>query len=107
MELTDRDAVRIELLGIGEDSDLPLASAGHAHFADAVDSFQHALDLLIGNLGRFAKASVAGHGYRNDCVGIGIGFLNDRRKNVRRKISKRAGDFLTNVLGGAFNFAFK
>ena len=38
---------------------------------------------------------------------IGIGLLNDRRQNVRRKIPQRPRDLFTDVLGGAFDISFE
>src|SRR5262245_57701927 len=63
LKLADRYAVRVELFGVGEDSNLALASAGHADFADSVHGFKHALNLLIRNFSGLSQTLIAGDDY--------------------------------------------
>src|SRR5438105_4623299 len=83
------------------------APAGHADLADSINRLEHTLDLLVGDFGCFAKALVSGDHQRDHRIGIGIGLLNNRRKNIWRQVSKRAGNFFANVLGCAFDLALE
>ena len=55
-------------------------------------------DRRLGNYERAGRLAV---------IGIGISLLNDWRQNVGRKVSKSAGNFFANVLGGALNLTFE
>ena len=107
LKLIDGNAVRIQFLRVGVKAYLARPSSSDRHGTNAIHSFQHAPDLLVRDFRRFADVLVADdrdcqHGRR-----IRVGLLYDWRENVGRKISKRAGNFLTNVLGGAFNVSFE
>ena len=57
LDVDDGEAVGGELVGVREDADLALAGAGEADLAHAVHRLQHALDLLVRDLGRLAQAA--------------------------------------------------
>src|SRR5215470_4861324 len=107
LDFVDRDAVCAQAFGVDVNANLALAAPAHRDLADAVNGLQNPPDLFVGDLGRLAQAAVAGHGDGHHGFGIGVGFLNDRRDDVRRQLAHRAGDLLAHVLGGVFDAAFE
>src|SRR5262249_44907873 len=97
LELSDRDAVCIHLLGIGEDTYLPRTRAGQVDGAHTVNGFEYSLDLFVGNLGRLAKAFVAGDDERHYGFRIRIRFLNNWWESIRRKVLHGSRDFLSDI----------
>ena len=106
-ELSDGDAVSVQLLGIAENANLPDASAGEIDLADAVDGFQRSFDLLIGDLGGFAQIGAAGDQQGKHGVGVRIVFGDRRRQNRRRQQANGRCHFFADVLRGAFGIAFE
>ena len=58
--LIDRQAVRVQLLHIDHDLDFARATAGEADLPDAVDRFEAALHLLVGDFGERPQAHRVG-----------------------------------------------
>ncbi len=107
LKLGDGDTVRIQFLRVGVKAYLARPPSSDRHGTNAIHSFQHAFDLLFRDFRRFANVLVADDRDCQNGRGIRVGLLYDWRENVGRKISKGAGNFLTNVLGGAFNVSFQ
>src|SRR5438067_2114123 len=72
-----RDIEGAHFVGIDPDFDLTFASADDFHVADAIDRFDHALDLFVGQVGYFAQGSRRGHRNAQYRRGIGVELLNN------------------------------
>ena len=103
----DGEGVGLELVGVEEDADLPLAGAGQGHLAHPVHRLQHPLHLLVGDLAGLPQAARARHHHRDHGIGVGIGLLDHRRQDVRGKVAQRPRDLLAHVLGGVGDVALE
>ena len=105
--MVDRKAVGVQLLRVGKNADLAFARPCEAHLAHAIDRLEHALDLLLGNLGGLAQALVSGHHNCDDGVCVRVGLLDDRREHVGGKGALRSCDFFAHVLNRALDVALE
>ena len=106
--LVDRQSVRIQLLDVDDDVDFARAIAAHRHGADAVDRFERALHLLVGDLGERAKARARAREHEaHDRVGVGILLLDDRGQRLGRNRPHRAGDLFADGVGGVLEVALE
>ena len=104
----DRQPVGVQLLKIDDDVHFAGATAADRHLADAVDGFDRALDLLVGDLGQRPQAHRLGrHDDGHHRIGVGIDLLDDGRQHLRRHAFQAAGDFFTDVVRGVVDVALE
>ena len=94
-----RDIEGAHFVGIDPDFDLTFASADDFHVADAIDRFDHALDLFVGQVGYFAQGSRRGHRNAQYRRGIGVELLNNWDFGCFWKIVDDKIDFVAHFLG--------
>jgi hypothetical protein len=100
--------VRIQLLDVDDDVDFASAIAAHRDSTYAVNRFERAHHLLVGDLGERAQARARAREHNaHDRIGVGILLLNDRRKRLGWNRSHGAGDLFADGVGRVLEVSFQ